>query len=254
MNDLVRSVERALAILGCFGAEHPQLGISDIAEQLHLPRSTVHRILTTLEAWGYIQQDESSSKYQLGLKLFEMGTLVRATSSLRHAALPVLEQLVQETKEAALLTVYDNGDVLYLEVREYPQPVKIAANPGDRLPAYCTASGKALLSVLPPEEVERVLARPLIRRTPKTITDPDQLRHELALIRQRGYSISDEEHGVGVRGVAAPILTREGNGLGAVAIVGPVIRLSDPVMQHFAHLIVAAARRISERIQGRNPQ
>jgi IclR family KDG regulon transcriptional repressor len=254
MNKSVRSIERALAILGCFHSDHPLLSISEIAERVSLSKSTVHRILTTLKAWGYIQQDEVSSKYQLGLKIFELGTIVGNSMALRQAALPVLEQLGHETQETVLLVAYDAGEVVYLDVLECPQPVKIDARPGKRLPAHCTASGKAFLSVLPQEEVERVLSRPLVQRTPKTITAPAALRSELALTRQRGYSISDEEYDAGIRGVAAPILSTRGSLWGVVSVAGPAFRLSDSVLQHLAERTVAAAQQISECIQGRSSQ
>ena len=254
MSDTVRSIERALAILGCFDSEHPVLGISDIAERLHLPKSTVHRILATLEAWGYIQQDEVSSKYQLGLRLFELGTTAGESLALRHAALPVLKELGQATQEAALLVAYDSGEVVYLDVLECPQPVKIDARPGKRLPSHCTASGKAFLSALPQEEVERVLSRPLIRRTEKTITDPEMLRRDLALGRQRGYCVSNEEYNMGIRAVAAPILSEKGRVWGVVSVAGPAFRLSDNTVTQIGEHTMAAARRIAERIRGRGNQ
>jgi IclR family KDG regulon transcriptional repressor len=251
MNETVRSVERALAILGCFDDDHPLLGITEISAQLNLPKSTIHRILATLEAWGFVQQDEVSCRYQLGLRLFELGAIVGNSLGLRQAALPVLKQLSRETEETVLLVAYDSGEVVYLDALECPQPVKIDARPGKRLPAHCTASGKAFLSALPREEVERVLSRPLSGRTPKTITDAEELRCNLTLSRQRGYSISDEEYNTGIRAVAAPIVSEKGRVWGVVAVAGPAFRLSDDAIRNLGEHTVAAARRISERIRGR---
>lgn len=250
MNETVRSIERALAILNCFDDDHPLLGITELSERLRLPKSTIHRILTTLETFGFVQQDEVSSRYQLGLRLFELGTVVGNNLALRRAALPVLKQLGLDTQETVLLVAYDAGEVVYLDVLECPQPVRIDARPGKRLPAYCTASGKAFLSVLPKGEVERVLSHPLACRTPNTITDPAELRRDLVLTRQRGYSISNEEYNIGIRAVAAPILSEKGRLWGVVGVAGPAFRLSEGATLHLAEQAVAAAQRISRRIRG----
>jgi DNA-binding IclR family transcriptional regulator len=251
MNETVRAIERAMAILNCFDNENSQLGITEISEKVHLAKSTVHRILLTLEGWGFIQQDDVSSRYQLGLRLFELGAVVGNSLALRQAALPVLRQLSEETQETVLLVAYDAGEVVYLDVLECPQPVKIDARPGKRLPAHCTASGKAFLSVLPRAEVERVLFKPLVRRTPNTITDAEELRRNLALSRTRGYSISDEEYNIGIRAVGVPILSDKGSVWGVVSVAGPAFRLADDVVVQLAERAMAAARRISERISGR---
>jgi len=252
MNQTVRAIERALAILTSFDAEHSQLGITELSQRLQMPKSTVHRILTTLESWGFVGQDKASGRYQLGLQVFELGTVVGNTLALRQASLPVLEQLRRETQETVLLAVYDDGEVLYLDVLDSPQPVKLIVRPGSRLLAHCTASGKAFLSALPEAEVERLLSRPLIRRTPKTITDPDELRREMALDRQRGYSVAREENNPGTHAVGVPILSERGDVLGVVTVAGPAYRLSDEVMLHLAERTVAAAQHISQRIRGHN--
>jgi IclR family KDG regulon transcriptional repressor len=252
MQDTVRSVERALSILTCFADENARLGITEIAERLELPKSTVHRILTTLEARGFVQQDAESGKYQLGLKLFELGALAGNRGGLRQAALPVMEELGRETEETVLLVSYDRGDVVYLDVLESPQPVRIDARPGRRLPAYCTASGKAFLSVLPDSELESVLGQELVSRTPQTITDAQQLRRDLALTRQRGYSISDEEYNPGIRAVAVPILSEKGAVWGVISVAGPAFRLPDDKLRRIGERTAAAARSIAQRIEGRH--
>jgi DNA-binding IclR family transcriptional regulator len=250
MSEVVRAVERALAILNCFGADNSAvLGVTEIAERLNLPKSTVHRILGTLESRGFVQQDPVTSQYGLGLKLMELGSLVGTRAVLGQASLPMLRALSRETEETVLLVVYDEGEVVYLDALESPQPVKIDARPGKRLPAYCTGSGKAFLSFLPQSEVERVIADPLVARTPNTITDPVKLREDFAETRRRGYSISNEEYAVGIRAVGAPILSQSGEIWGVVAVAGPAFRLPDERIRAIGERTVAAARQISERIR-----
>ncbi len=249
MSDVVRAVERALAILNCFDANNSVLGVTEIAGRLGLPKSTVHRILGTLESQGFVQQDPVTSQYQLGLKLMELGALVGTRAVLRQVSLPMLQALSGETEETVLLVVYDEGDVVYLDALECPQPVKIDARPGRRLPAYCTGSGKAFLSFMPQSEVESVIAGPLTARTPNTITDPAKLRENLAETRRRGYSISNEEYAVGIRAVGAPILSQSGEIWGVVAVAGPAFRLPDERIRVIGERTVAAARQISERIR-----
>lgn len=249
MSEAVRAVERALAILNCFDADNSVLGVTEIADRLSLPKSTVHRILGTLESRGFVQQDPATSQYQLGLKLMELGTLVSSRAVLRQVSLPILRALSRETEETVLLVVYDEGEVVYLDALECPQPVKIDARPGRRLPAYCTGSGKAFLSFLPQSEVDRVLADPLAARTPNTITDPAKLRENFAETRRRGYSISNEEYAVGIRAVGAPILSQSGEVWGVVAVAGPAFRLSDERIRAIGERTAAAAHQISERIR-----
>jgi len=220
----VESVRRALRILRCFNIEADELGVSDIARKLGMHKSTVHRLLTTLEMEGFVHQVEGG-RYALGWKLFELGEAVRGLQSTREVILRHLESLVGLTSETAHLAVFDDGDVLYVEKVESERPLRMPSSVGKRVPAHCTALGKVFLSGLSDTALWTQIYSPLSRFTPHTITDPDELRTEVTKVRDRGYAIDHEEIEEGLMCVAAPIVDDRNVICAAVSIAGPVTRV-----------------------------
>ena len=182
----VRAVERALQIMGCFDDEHPERGISEIAQAVGLHKATAHRIVTTLVNYGYLERAADGQKYRLGLELTNLGFKVIRRMDLRREALPFMKQLVQEWDETCDLSIFDQGKVFYIEVLRGNRALTIAAAVGQRLPAHCTASGKLFLAYLPPAELDAILNQPLASYTEKTITSPDELRKQLEDHSQSG--------------------------------------------------------------------
>lgn len=232
----VESVRRALRILSLFSADASELGVSEIARSLDMHKSTVHRLLFTLELEGFIHQ-LAGGRYALGWKLFELGEAVRGLQSTREIILRHLEALVNRTSETAHLAVFDEGDVLYVEKVESERPLRMPSSVGKRVPAHCTALGKVFLSGLPNTALMSQVYRPLDRFTPHTITDPQTLQAEVMNVRQRGYAIDHEEIEEGLMCVAAPIVDDAGAVCAAVSIAGPVTRVSKRTDE-----IVAAVR------------
>lgn len=239
----VKSLLRALRILDCFTEATPSWRVTDLARRLGMPKSTVSNILTTFQALGYVKQGKDG-RYSLGLRLFELGFVVRHSLGLRGHVIPILEELQQETGQIIYLTVPRNGQVLYLEA---VFPVKrlvhysIAGRTG---PMHCTGVGKAMLAYLPPEEVRAIVAtRGLPRFTPNTITTPDALEAELEVTRARGYALDRGEHSPGVHCVAAPILGPGGRLLGAISASGPPLYFTP---EHIARYAASLQRACSE--------
>jgi len=244
----VRAVERALQILACFDDEHPERGISDIAQAVKLHKATTHRIVTTLMSFGYIERAEDGQRYRLGLRLADLGYKVIRRLDLRREAAPHMNDLADRLGENCDLCVYDRGQVLYLEVVQGNHALTIAAAVGRSLPVHATASGKVLLAHLPEQEREEFLGRTLEVHTQHTITDPDALRRQLETVRSQGYAVDDEELEAGIRAVSAPIRNREGRVIAAMSIASPASRLTLDRLPVVAKELVAAAGAVSTRM------
>ncbi len=241
----VRAVERAMQILSSFDARHAELGVSEIAEATGLHKATAHRLLMTLSNGGFLERTADRERFRLGLRLVEMGLGALRSLDFRRAAFPYMQQLVERFQEICTLSIFDRGQVLYVEVVHSEHSLTIAARVGRHLPAHCTASGKVLLAFLPPEVVEPILNAPLAAYTEKTITSPARLREELEAVRQHGYALADEEFEVGIWAVSAPIRDIGGNVIAAMSIPFPTNRLIRERIPEIAQALLEAANAVS---------
>ena len=244
----VRAVERALQILECFDDEHPEMGISEIAQVVRLHKATTHRIMTTLLNFGYLERAADGQRYRLGIRLIELGYTAIRRMDLRREALWHMNQVVQQWGEACDLSIYDHGDVFYIEMIPGSFALTIAAAVGQRLPVHCTASGKLFLAHAQAQELEASLQKPLAAYTDHTITSPDLLRQHLAVIRQQGFAVDDEEFESGIRAVAAPIYSQEGRVSAAMSVPSPASRMTPERMAAIAGSLVEATRAVSRRM------
>ncbi len=242
------SVGTAIALLKCFSAEEHELGVTDIARKLGVAKSTVHRLARTLIADGMLEQNPENEKYRLGIALFGLGALVRRRMNLSSEARQDLFALRQSTHETVQLAILDGADIMFVYNLESTQAIRVNSDIGVRKPAFCTASGRAILAFQSPEVVDVALAAGLPRRTPKTETEPTRLRKALAEVRQRGYAIEDEESEAGMRAIAAPVRGAGGAVVGSVAVAGPVQRLTKEALARIAPQVIATAEAISVRL------
>jgi IclR family transcriptional regulator, pca regulon regulatory protein len=248
-----QSLERGLAILGCFTPRRPVLGIAEIADDLGMSRSTTHRYVITLVALGYLEQG-ASRKYRLGLRVTDLGMSALNSTGLREHAHPYLEELRQRTSYTTNLSVLDGADVLYVDrVRSYRRgqnQIDLNLHTGSRLPAYCTAMGKLLLANLPePEQRELIASTKLAKRGPNTITVKKALREELDEVRMAAFAVDDEELAPGVYAIAAPVRNEARDVVAAVNLAAhsSMISLEELVDALGPHL-VSTADRISARL------
>lgn len=243
------SVRNAARLLCAFTPSDRDLGVSDLAARLDLPKSTVHRLLRTLAIEGLIEQAPGTGRYRLGLKLYELGAMVADHLDLRAVAVEVLDDLRNRTHETVHVSILDGGQVLYIERRESPQTIRVFGRVGHRNHVHCTSSGKALIAWLPADERMRILSEHgLPAHTAATITDVGRLETELAEVRARGWSANVGESEPGVNSVAAPIRDATGAVVAAIALVAPSTRLTPDTMRRFAAETVAAAGRASARL------
>jgi DNA-binding IclR family transcriptional regulator len=244
----VRAIERALQILNCFDDEHPARGITDIAQAVGLHKATVHRIVTTLTNYGYLERLLGGQEYQLGIQLAALGAGVAARMDLRRVALPFMQQLVRVCEESCDLGILEGGDVLVVEIVRSPHGHALASELWRRLPVHATASGKIFLASLPLAARTTLLSNPLPSFTGTTITDPELLNRELETTRMQGYAIDNEEFEVGVRGVAAPIRNQEGNVVASLGMPGPTGRITLERLPAIVDNLIQGAEAISRRL------
>lgn len=219
------SVNHALDVLELFAAARRELGVTEISQHLGFSKSSASRMMALLERRGYLRRNGRSGRFFLGIRPYEIGCVAVTHWGLKDVALPYLERLRDTCDETSHLVVLDGTDVVYIEKLESSHPVRIDSQIGGRAPAFCVAHGRALLAHHP-EVLERVLAADLPRFTPRTITDPEALRRELARARRQGYAANNQEWREGVCGVAAPIWNHAGSAAAALSLSMPATRFT----------------------------
>jgi len=247
LSESVRAVDRALDLLLCFSQDEPELSLTRLAEQVSVPKSTAHRLLMTLENKRFVIRNKSTGMYQLGFRFLEMAMLLRE-AKLERWAQPYLQALAAECGETVDLAVLDGVHVIYLKVVESSQRVKLAAAIGQRLPAFCTASGKAFLAYLPADQVEQILAGGLSQYTEHTKVSRAELEEDLRSTRERGFAMSEQEYEEDINAIAAPILNDEGYPLAVIAIAGPSFRLSRARMLELGQSILSTTGAIAHDV------
>jgi DNA-binding IclR family transcriptional regulator len=227
--------------------------MTQIAEQIGIHKSTVHRLLGTLEKRRFVQRDPTTGAYQLGIRLFQMAYLTLEHNDLRRLATPFLRRLCEQYQENVDLSVLDDMDVVFVNHLEGPQRVKVASATGQRLPAFATASGRATLAYLPGEAVRGLLARGMPRYTQYTPLSLDAVLDDLRLIRERGFALSEQEYEDGINAVAAPLLDSSGRSFAAVAIVGPAYRLTRQRMIEIGPTVAETVKEIARELAMAGP-
>lgn len=214
------AAQRVLAILETFDHDHILLTLSEISRRSGLSLSTTHRLVGELRAWGALERSDDG-RYAIGMRVLELGSLEPQGLRLRSVALPYLSDLHGAVAADVNLSVRDGDDVVYVESLRSRRGAPVLTRLGGRWPLHATATGQVLLAHAAPEVQDRVLSRPLKRFTPKTVTDPDEMRRTLADVRTRGYAVVDESITVGAIAIAVPV---RGSGERVVAAVGVTIK------------------------------
>lgn len=246
----VKSVKRAVDLLRSFSLDEPELSVTTLSRRLDVHKSTVSRLLSTLEAARLVDRNPQTGHYRLGMGLLELAGLVILHADLRQLAQPMLRRLADQTQETVDLAIRDNGEVINVE--QVTPPNRRVLNIGwigRRTPLHASATGKVLLAYLPKADLESVLRSPLTRFTENTITDVSTLRAELDLVRQRGYAVGFEELEIGLNAVAAPVVDHNGHIVAAVSVAGPSSRLSRArIEQTAAAQVMACSKDVSRAL------
>ncbi len=241
----IQVIDRAVAILKCFSEQTPELSVSELSRRLSLPKSTVSRILASLEQNDLVSQNPETGKYRPGLGLIGLAGVALGRLGIRGAAQSYLPALVALCQETVNVVVRDGAECVNIEREASPKAVQYVGWIGRRMPLHCTAAGKVLLAALTPAERALILPRPLPRFTADTITDPEHLEVTLARVAAQGYAVDAGEFEEGFSAMAAPIRDHRGEVVAALAISGPSFRLNAEAMASLREPLLTTAARIS---------
>jgi len=237
---------KGLQLLEALAGRDSPAGVSELAAELGMGKSNVHRTLQALVETGYVAKVEERGTYFASLKIWEIGARVIAQLEVRRAAAPAMQWLLEESRETVHLSVLDGEQVVYIDKLDSPEPVRAYSEIGGRAPAYCVATGKALLAwrdagkpAAPQPSAE------LRGHTPATITDKGELKRELERIRAQGYAVNKGEWRTSVWGVAAPIQDGGGRVVAAIGLSGPATRIKPARVKPLSAIVIEAARQIS---------
>ena len=244
----LKSMHKLMAILDCFSRYDRSLTLSEISARCGMPKTTVHRLVSSLREVKLLEQDKERDSYRMGIRLFELGSIVLGNLDIYRDARPLVERLINATGEGSHLCVFDGTNMVSIE---HLEPGGTSVNWTTTLsisPSYCTGVGKAALAFQDRPVIDKIIRGGLMPYTPNTITDPRRLRDELEITAQRGYAIDEGEHQPNVRCVAAPIRNPAGRVFAALSVTGPKDRLVHDRVPLLSALVVATADQISRQL------
>ncbi|MFN8628436.1 MAG: IclR family transcriptional regulator [Candidatus Binatia bacterium] len=247
-NYIIQSVSHALDVLEQFTGEPDELGVTELSKRLKLHKNNVFRLLATLEARGYIEQNKATENYRLGIRCLRLGQRFVTQTGLLRQARPVMTQVAKVANETALVTVLREGKAIGLDVVEAEQPVRVVARVGEPLPLHCTAVGKVHLA-FGDDELRTALPETLQRFTDRTVVERQALTQQLRKIAESGCAMDLGEHIEDVRSVAVPIRDYTRTLVGSLAVSGPAYRLSqDRLEKEIVPLMLKAGGELSTRL------
>ena len=244
-------LHKTLDILEAIGESRSGLSLADLARALGLPKPTAYRIMATLEGRGCVSRN-AAGHFQMTRKLFDLRPSDTDEQVLLNAAQPVMQRLVESSRETVNLGVIDAGEVVVISTVESPQSIRMTSKVGNRRYLHSTALGKVLLSALPEKEVQRLIRiQGLPRLTPRTIITRPALAAELDLVRRQGYALDDEENEPDGRCIGAPIAATGGRVIASLSISAPIFRMDMTRARGLATDLMDSCRVISRTLSSR---
>lgn len=242
----IEALARGLDILELFSPQNNSLNLTEVVSLLKLNKSTIFRLLSTLETMGYLDRDPETRRYRPSLKVLHLGYTVINSLEVRQVARPHLERLAREVEETVSLCMLDGGHVIYVDRVRNKAIVGVMLKTGSRIPAHCATVGKVLLADLPADELDVFFSgAELTRCTSRTISDREALLCELTKVRKKGYAICDGELALGLRAAGAPIYNHQQKAIAAINVSGSSTTLS---INHLKKVIVPAVVRTAAQI------
>lgn len=244
----VQVLDRSLDIIEQLSTSPHGLSIAELSASTGLPKSTVHRILSSYVDRNYIERNSETSIYSIGYKFVELASMYLNKLQLKTEAAPVMHEIAVLFSAISYLGVLDNNEVMYLERAEQFNNLRLYAQIGKREPVNCTALGKVLLSALPEDECERIVCQmPLRQLTPNSITTPERLLREISDARKNGYATDYGEHTEGSSCVAVPIYDYTGTIIAAMSVSGYAL-LETYHLSYIAEKMQEFGRKVSMRM------
>lgn len=242
-----QAILRAIRLLKSFSAERPELSLVELQKATKLTKPTAHRLLTALESEGLVARVGSEGRFHLGPALIALGSQAMLSSDLREALRPTLEAVAKATGEATTLEIWVDDYMLILDGVSGTHLLTSNLEIGSRWPIHATSTGKCLLADMSGEQLSAVLGTTFTGFTEHTVTTPEELEEQLALVRKRGFATAIEELELDFVAVGSGFKDAFGNFEGAISIGGPVSRFKGERMEEIGELLRAAADRLSKR-------
>ena len=228
---VIPSVIRALQILEAFSFEKSTYTNSEISKKLDLNKSSVTRLLYSLEKARFIRRDKETGAYQLTHKAYQVGRVYIKRVDVHKVSMPILENLTAACQEVSHLGILDENQVLYLDWVESSQTVSLPSMSGMKLPAYCTGNGKNFLAYMDEKTLSAYFeSTRMIQHTANTITDPELLKEQLKQVRKQGYACDFEESHQDVISVSAPVFDEKGKMVAGISVAGPAFRMNNDIL------------------------
>lgn len=243
----IQSVDRALTVLSLLAA-HGELGVTEIAAQLEVHKSTAFRLVTTLETHDLVEQHADRGKYRLGIGMLRLAGATSVRMDLVQASRPITQRLAEKAGETVNIAVLSDNEALYIDQVLGSSVLQLHNWLGQRIPLHATSNGKVLLAHVSPGHFRELTDRPLRRFTDQTVTDLNVLRAVLEEVRQRGYATAVDEFEAGLTAVAAPIKGQDGVVVASLSASGPSFRIPGDRVADLAGLVTTAACEISRRL------
>ena len=247
-NSILETVERALRVLLLFSKDRPEWRSSELAQVLGVHRSVTIRILKTLKEGGFVYQARPYGRYSLGVKLVELGNISLNSMDLWQISYPFLKRLVRETEDSACLCVRHGDDAICVGKMESLRPTPDEINVGDRSPLYASAFGKTLLAYSNEDVLDELVARGLEPITPLTVTEPIQLRADIAQVRRRGWAYSVGESKPDVAAMAVPLWDKSGKVVASFGLFGPASRIDRKRLPYLLYVTRRMAEEMSSEL------
>lgn len=245
----IQVIDRALDILELLSLEKDGLGVTDIGNRIGLHKSTVHRILSAMAERGYIEKTSARGSYKLGLKLIEISSVYLNSIELKTEARPYLWELTSKLGQTSHLAILEGNDAVYIDKVDVVTSIRLYSQIGRRIPVYCSALGKSLLSGLAEPELDKIVKGCSFKKlTDNTIDNKNQLLSQVEEVRKNGWALDNEEHEEGVRCIASPIFDYRGKVIAAVSISGPSAAISPERDRETGKMLADTALNISKRL------
>lgn len=220
--DTNSAIQKALAVLECVTRDVRPLGVVDIADEIDLPRQTVHRVIKQLEEMNLLTRDPVRDRYSAGERLRQLALSTISSSRGTRSTHALLVQLVEEINETCNIGMLDGNEVIYIDRAECDWPLRVQLKAGSHVPAHCTAIGKLLLAHMPNDQREQIISTMEFRKFTKyTITDPVHFTSQLDQIAAQGYSINNQEDAIGLIAMAVPVRDPQGDVVAGLAVHAP---------------------------------
>jgi IclR family acetate operon transcriptional repressor len=246
---IVKSIDNALTVLEYLSSRSEGEKLTNIYKDLGINITAVHRILKTMKKRGFVEQDEETQKYRLGLRAQLLGILGMNQNNLYEYGLSSLNEICKSTLETANLVIRDRWESVYILQVESQNALRVANHVGSRVPLYCTAAGKVLLAYMDNERrqgyYEEVALIPL---TPNTLDSREGLEGEIKAIRETGIAYDREEQALGEACIATPVFNHIGELVAAISMSSPASRLTRERMKQFSLILISEGKKLSQRL------